>query len=66
MDIQTTHSNTLQNNLIVSVSGTNADNKILYAQNLNQPIPPQQIPPPLISNPNQQISSVSNEKLRII
>ena len=61
MDIQTTHPNTLQNNFIVSVSGTNADNKILYAQNLNQPIHPQQIPPPLISNPNQQISSVSND-----
>ena len=60
MDIQTTHPNTMQNNLIVSVSGSNADNKILYAQNLNQPIHPQQILPPLISNPNQQISSVPN------
>ena len=60
MDIQTTHTNTLQNNLIVSVSGNNvvADNqttKIMYAQNLNQPILPQQIQeqPQLISVPNQ-------------
>ena len=67
MDIQTTHVNTLQNNLIVSVSGSNdansQTNKIMYGQSMNQPILSQQIQeqPPQTSLPNQQMTRDPNE-----
>ena len=66
MDIQTTHVNTLQNNLIVSVSGNNdansQTNKIMYGQNMNQPILSQQIQEqlPQTSIPNQQMTTNPN------
>ena len=66
MDIQTTHVNTLQNNLIVNVSGNNDANsqasKIMYGQTMNQPILSQQIqeqPPTSLSN--QQMTRDPNE-----
>ena len=67
MDIQTSHPNTLQNNLNVSGSGNDVDsqsNKMMYRQdNINQQIHPQQIQqqPLQSSHQNQQITRDPNE-----